>query len=168
MPLKAVVNPLPPGSLGTTPDQFGLLGTIPGELQGPEMLLLWVRPAERPELWWELVAGSSLAFCVAWVHVTFIICSRFPPPATASGRGQGLHFAQQGKSRQTVRGAVGPVAGGVSLTDSALRLRKSEVRELYRCPSSAGTIARGTMGGKLHPHSRDTHTQSSGNTGAVC
>lgn len=73
-------HPLPPGSLGTTPGQFGLLGIIPGELQGPEMLLLWVRPAERPELWWELVAGSSLAFCVAWVRVTFVICL-FPSPS---------------------------------------------------------------------------------------
>lgn len=102
-----------------------------------------------------------------WVRVTFIICP-FPSPPPAPGRGQGLHFAQQCKSRQTVRGAVGPVAGGVSLMNSALRLRESGVRELYRCPSSVGTIARGTMGGKFHPHSRDTHTQSSGNTGAAC
>lgn len=80
MPLKAVVTP--PGALGTTPGQFGLLGAIPGELQGPEMLLLWIRPAERPEPWWELAAGSSLALCVVWVHVTFIICP-FPSPTSS-------------------------------------------------------------------------------------
>lgn len=90
------------------------------------------------------------------------------PPTPAPGRGRGPHFAQQCKSRQTVRGAVSPVAGGVSLLDFALRLRKSGVRELYRCPSSVGTVVRGTMGGKLCPHSRDTHTQSSGNTGVAC
>lgn len=78
--LKAIVTPL--GSLGTTPGQFGLLGTIPKELQGPEMFLLWVRPAERPELWWELVSGSSLALCVAWVPVTFISCL-FPSPTSS-------------------------------------------------------------------------------------
>lgn len=65
------------------------------------------------------------------------------PPTTAPGRGRGPHFAQQCKSRQTVRGAVSPVAGGVSLLDFALRLRKSGVRELYRCPSSVGTVVRG-------------------------
>lgn len=84
-----------PGSLGTTPGQFGLLGTIPGELQGPEMLLLWVRHSERPELWWELVAGSSLAFCVAWVRVTFIICP-FPSPTSSWERpGAPLCLAMQ-------------------------------------------------------------------------
>ena len=85
MPLKAIVTHTPPGSRGTTPGQFGLLGTIPGELQGPEMLLLWVRPAERPELWWELVAGSSLAFCVARVRVTFIICPFLSPSQLLGG-----------------------------------------------------------------------------------
>lgn len=168
MPLKAVVTPLP-GSLGTTPGQFGLLGTIPGELQGPEMLLLWVRPEEKPELWWELVAGSSLAFCVAWVRVTFIIC---PFPFSHSqllGGAKASTLLSSAKAGKRSEGrAVGPVAGGVSLMDFALRLRKSGVRELYRCPSSVGTIARGTIGGNLCPHSRDTHTQSSGNTGTAC
>lgn len=92
--------------------------------------------------------------------------ARFPPPP-APGSGQELHFVWQCNSGRTVRGAVGTAAGGVPLLVSALRLRERRVRELYRCPSSVGTIARGTKGGKLCAHSRDIHTQSSGDTGTA-
>lgn len=68
----------------------------------------------------------------------------------------------------SIRGAVGPAAGAVSLLDFSPSLRERGVGELYRCPSCVGTIAKGTMGCKLCPHSRDIHTQGSGDTEAAC